>query len=69
MGRSVRLSVQAYSLGSRQGSSTLVSPAHVCRGRRARGAGRPFVAEKESASLAGLGFAGGLCAALSPRKT
>lgn len=66
LGKSVCFSVQASSLGSRKGSSALVSPAHVCRGRRARGAGRPFVAEKSSTPLAGLGFAKGLCVSVSP---
>lgn len=62
------LSVQAFSFEYRKGSPALVSPAHVCRGRRARGAGRPFVAEKKTTSLADLGFTEGLCESVSSRR-
>lgn len=68
VGKSVWLSVLASSFGSRKGSSALVSPAHVWRGRRARGAGRPFVAETQSTVRAALGFTEGFCVSVRPRR-
>lgn len=71
-GESARRSGRACGLGSGEGSPALVSGQPgtcVCAGAAVHAArGRPFVAEKATTSLAGSGFAEGLCTSGSPRR-